>query len=204
MKFISMAIFSFFLIGNLCAQDKNVKSVKEAKGLEVGATVPSFEAIDQNGKIQKLDELLEEGPVVLVFYRGQWCPICNRHLSALNDSLNAIYEKGAKVVAISPERPENIRQTIEKTNAGFTLLYDEGYRISESFDVAFLPDFATRTAYNTALKADLKDAHSDDSQRLPIPATFIINQDKKVVWRHFDPNYRNRASVNDILMVLSR
>ncbi|SMD45398.1 Peroxiredoxin [Aquiflexum balticum DSM 16537] len=204
MKFISMAIFSFFLMGNLWAQDKNTKSVKEAKGLEVGATVPSFEAIDQNGKTQKLDDLLKEGPVVLVFYRGQWCPICNRHLSALNDSLNAIYEKGAKVVAISPERPEYIRQTIEKTNAGFTLLYDEGYRISESFDVAFLPDFATRASYNTALKADLKDAHSDDSQRLPIPATFIINQDKKVVWRHFDPNYRNRASVNDILMVLSR
>jgi peroxiredoxin len=204
MKFIIMAIFSFSLMGNLRGQENNIKSVKEATGLEVGATVPSFEAIDQNGKTQKLDDFLKEGPVVLVFYRGQWCPICNRHLSALNDSLEAIYEKGAKVIAISPERPENIRQTIEKTNAGFTLLYDEGYRISESFDVAFLPDFATRTAYNTALGANLKDAHSDDSQRLPIPATFIINQDKKVVWRHFDPNYRNRASVNDILMVLSR
>jgi peroxiredoxin len=204
MKFIIMAIFSFSLMGNLRGQENNIKSVKEATGLEVGATVPSFEAIDQNGKTQKLDDFLKEGPVVLVFYRGQWCPICNRHLSALNDSLEAIYEKGAKVIAISPERPENIRQTIEKTNAGFTLLYDDGYRISESFDVAFLPDFATRTAYNTALGANLKDAHSDDSQRLPIPATFIINQDKKVVWRHFDPNYRNRASVNDILMVLSR
>jgi peroxiredoxin len=204
MKFIIMAIFSFSLMGNLRGQENNIKSVKEATGLEVGASVPSFEAIDQNGKTQKLDDFLKEGPVVLVFYRGQWCPICNRHLSALNDSLEAIYEKGAKVIAISPERPENIRQTIEKTNAGFTLLYDEGYRISESFDVAFLPDFATRTAYNTALGANLKDAHSDDSQRLPIPATFIINQDKKVIWRHFDPNYRNRASVNDILMVLSR
>jgi len=204
MKYIIMAIFSFSLLANAKGQDKNIKSVKEAVGLEVGTRVPSFEALDQNGKKQSLDDLLKEGPVVLVFYRGQWCPICNRHLSTLNDSLDVIYAKGARVVAISPEKPENIQKTIEKTNAGFTLLYDDGYKISESFDVSFLPDFATRTAYNTALGANLKDAHSDESQRLPIPATYIIGQDRIIIWRHFDPNYKNRAAISDILHALSQ
>ncbi|WP_373524547.1 peroxiredoxin-like family protein [Aquiflexum sp.] len=204
MKYIIMAIFSFSLLGNVKAQDQNIKSVNEAVGLEVGAKAPLFEAIDQNGKKQNLDELLKEGPVVVVFYRGQWCPICNRHLDTLNDSLDAIYAKGARVVAISPEKPEKIQKTIEKTNASFTLLFDEDYRISESFDVAFLPDFATRTAYNTDLGANLKDAHSDESQRLPIPATFIIGQDRTIIWRHFDPNYKNRAAVSDIVNALSQ
>jgi peroxiredoxin len=204
MKYIIMAIFSFSLVGNVKGQNQNIKSVKEAVGLEVGAKAPVFEAVDQNGKKQSLDDLLKEGPVVLVFYRGQWCPICNRHLSTLNDSLDAIYAKGARVVAISPEKPEKIQKTIEKTNASFTLLFDEGYKISESFDVAFLPDFATRTAYNTALGANLKDAHSDESQRLPIPATFIIGQDRTIIWRHFDPNYKNRAAVSDIVNALSQ
>jgi peroxiredoxin len=199
-----MAILSFSLLANAKGQDQGLKSVKEVVGLEVGAKAPLFEALDQNEKKQSLEDLLKEGPVVLVFYRGQWCPICNRHLSTLNDSLDAIYEKGARVVAISPEKPENIKQTQEKTNARFTLLYDEGYKISESFDVAFLPDFATRTAYNTALGANLKNAHSDESQRLPIPATYIIGQDRKIIWRHFDPNYRNRATVNDILNALTQ
>jgi peroxiredoxin len=204
MKYIIMAIFSFSLVGNVKGQNQNIKSVKEAVGLEVGAKAPVFEAVDQNGKKQSLDDLLKEGPVVLVFYRGQWCPICNRHLSTLNDSLDAINAKGARVVAISPEKPEKIQKTIEKTNASFTLLFDEGYKISESFDVAFLPDFATRTAYNTALGANLKDAHSDESQRLPIPATFIIGQDRTIIWRHFDPNYKNRAAVSDIVNALSQ
>lgn len=203
MKYIIMAIFSFYLLGNVKGQDQNIKSMKEAVGLEVGAKAPLFDGLDQDGEKQNLVDLLKKGPVVLVFYRGQWCPICNRHLSTLNDSLDAIYSKGASVVAISPEKPENIKQTIEKTNARFTLLYDEGYEISESFDVAFLPDFATRTAYNTALGANLKNAHSDESQRLPIPATFIIGQDRTIIWRHFDPNYRNRATVSDILSELS-
>ena len=204
MKYIIMAIFSFSLLGNVKGQNQNIKSVKEAVGLEVGAKAPLFEAVDQNGKKHNLDELLKEGPVVLVFYRGQWCPICNRHLSTLNDSLDAIYAKGARVVAISPEKPEKIQKTIEKTNASFTLLFDEGYKISESFDVVFLPDFATRTAYNTALGANLKDAHSDESQRLPIPATFIIGRDRTIIWRHFDPNYKNRAAVSDIVNALSQ
>lgn len=79
------------------------------------------------------------------------------------------------------------------------MLFDEGYKISNLFDVTFLPNKATRISYNTALGAKLKEAHSDDSERLPIPATFIIDTDGKIVWRHFDPDYKERASVKDIV-----
>ena len=165
----------------------------------MGSTVKNFSALAQDGKIFDLKEALKEGPVVVVFYRGQWCPYCNRHLSALEENLQAINQKGAQLVAISPENQEMLLKSVEKTGASFRLLTDNGFKIAEAFDLAFLPSRGTRLKYNTILGADLAEAQSDDSERLPVPATYIIGQDGKVVWRHFDRDYSQRASPEEIL-----
>ncbi|MCB9448555.1 MAG: AhpC/TSA family protein [Flavobacteriales bacterium] len=174
------------------------KQVHEPRGLAVGDSVPMFTATDIHGQTYELEEALRSGPVVLVFYRGQWCPVCNRHLSQLQDSLSMIYDRGATVIAVSPEKQEYMEETAEKTGASFILLYDEGYRISDAFDVTFTPGATERLKYN-AIGAHLKTAYTDDSERLPIPATFIIGTDGRIRWRQFDPNHRNRATVADIL-----
>ncbi len=198
-KIISSTFILLLLTGlNACAQEE-YKTVEEAEGLEVGATVTDFDAVDQDGNTFSLKNTLAEKNVVVIFYRGQWCPICNRHLSNLQDSLSYLEDRGVKVVAISPEKQQNLKKTQEKTGASFTLLYDEDYKISQQFDVLFRPDEKTIHAYNERLDANLAEAHSDQSQRLPVPATFIINQEGKVVWRHFDRDYKERASVAQII-----
>ncbi|MCU4173669.1 peroxiredoxin-like family protein [Carboxylicivirga sp. N1Y90] len=188
-----LALFSINAIG----QEK--RSAKDAVGLQVGDAVKNFSAKDMNGDMYELKEELKKGPIVVIFYRGQWCPVCNRHLNTLQENLQLIYDKGASVIAISPEKPEYLKISAEKTKASFSLLYDEAYVISDIFDVTFSPDAFTKASYNTVLGANLKNAHSDESQRLPIPATFIIGQDEKIIWRHFDPNYKERSTVEDIV-----
>jgi len=178
---------------------ETIRPVKEANGLAVGDSVFNFEAKDIHDSTYTLNDALSKDPVVVIFIRGQWCPFCNKHLSQLQDSLPLIYKKGASVVVISPEKSEFIKKTIEKTGAEFTILYDEGYKISDAFDVTFKPDSISRFMYNTVLGANLKTTHSDNSERLPVPATFIIDVDGKVVWRHFDPNYKKRSTVADII-----
>lgn len=175
------------------------KSAKEAKGLQIGDTVNNFSAVDLNDNTFVLSESLKKGPVVVIFYRGQWCPFCNKHLRQLQESLQIIYNKGASVVAISPEKSEFLKRTAEKTHASFALLYDDDYKIADLFDVKFRPDNISRVVYNTMLGANLKNAHSDDTQQLPVPATFIIGQDGEIVWRHFDPDYKKRSNVSDIV-----
>lgn len=179
--------------------NKNFKSVNQAKGLQVGATVPDFSAEDIFNKTFKLSNALKNGSLVLIFIRGQWCPFCNKHLKVLQDQFHKIYAKGASVIVVTPEKSEFIKKTIEKTRAEFTILYDEDYKIAEAFDVLFLPNKITRVMYNTVLGAKLKESHSDDSERLPIPATFIISKEMKVTWRHFDPDYKKRSKMADIL-----
>jgi peroxiredoxin len=95
-----------------------------------------------------------------------------------------------------------LERTAEKTGTSLTLLYDEGYEISEAFDVVYQPNEKMRHAYNTRLNANLNKAHSDNSQRLPVPATFIIDQHGEVAWRHFNRNYKKRASAKQILEAL--
>ncbi len=186
-------------IQSVAQTPKTIRPVAEAFGLEIGDPIRNFTANDIHHQTYSLDDALVNGPVVLIFIRGQWCPFCNKHLSQIQDSLPLIYAKGASVVVISPEKSEFIAKTIEKTGAEFTILYDEDYRISDAFDVTFKPDSITRTMVNMMLGAQLKDSHSDDTERLPIPATYIINQNRTIKWRHFDRNYKKRSNLQDVI-----
>ena len=180
------------------------RSVNDAQGLNIGVDAPFFRALDADSNEFSLSETLQEQPVVLIFYRGFWCPVCNKHLGSMQDSLKLIEDMGAKVIAISPENPEYLDKMAQKTGAEFTLLYDEDYKIADAYDVTFKPTSMQLFTYNTLLGGKLKKTHSDESQKLPIPATFIINQKGIIVWRQFNADYKKRASVDDILKALSR
>lgn len=176
-----------------------IRSIKVAKGLLVGDYVKNFNAKDIYDGEYNLSNALKKGPVVVIFIRGQWCPFCNKHLKQLQENLSLIYAYGANVVIISPEKSEFIKKTIQKTGAEFTILYDEDYKIADAFDVTFKPDKVDLFMYNKILGAKLKESHSDESERLPIPATFILDVDGKIVWRHFVLNHKKRSKIDDIL-----
>ena len=193
-------LFTFAIIGiSFKAMAQDTRSVEDALGLAVGVKAPDFQAMDADSITFKLAAALENGPVVMIFYRGEWCPICSKHLASVQDSLKLITDRGATVVAVSPQKPEYLNKMADKTGATFRLLYDDGYSISDAFDVTFTPEGRKLFSYNKFLNAKLKESQSDDSQRLPIPATYIIDRDGMIVWRQFDPNYKNRSSIKDIL-----
>ena len=198
-------LFTFVILyTSIHIMAQNTRSAEDANGLTVGVKAPVFQAIDADSVIFKLAQALKTGPIVLIFYRGHWCPICNKHLGAVQDSLKFITDRGATVVAISPEKPEYLEKMADKTGAAFRLLYDEGYTIADAYDVTFTPGKRQMIMYNTFLNANLKKTHSDDSQRLPIPATYIISSEGNIVWRQFDPDYHKRSTVKDILDNLPR
>lgn len=201
---ITTGILSIIILSTSLASAQNGKDIEDVHGIEVGVKAPLFTAVNAENKTFSLEEELKNGAVVLIFYRGFWCPVCNKHLSRLQDSLMQIQATGAQVIAISPEKPEYLDKMAEKTGAEFTLLYDEDYKIANAFDVTFKPSAMQLFTYNTVLGGKLKESHTDDSQRLPIPATYIINQEGIIIWRQFDPNYKNRSTVQEILKALEK
>jgi peroxiredoxin len=168
------------------------------KGLNVNDKAPLFTAKDQMGKLISLKSALEKGPVVLVFYRGQWCPYCNKHLKKLEDSLSFIMAKGASVITITPEKEENITKTIEKTKATFPILFDDGLKIMRSYDVAFAVDDKTIEKYK-GYGIDFNEANGTNGANLPVPALYIINKEGVIIYKYFNTDYSKRAAVADIL-----
>lgn len=191
---IRIAFVFMILIGN------NLTSLAQApaKGLQVNDKAPGFSGIDQFKKKISLQKQLKLGAVVLVFYRGQWCPFCNRQLKKLEDSLSFITKKGASVIAITPEKPENISKTLEKTNASYSVLFDDGLKIMKSYDVSFAVDSNLVQRYKK-FGIDFNEANGINGANLPVPALFIINKDGIIIYRHFDPDYKQRPSVQEIL-----
>ncbi|MBR2648611.1 MAG: AhpC/TSA family protein [Sediminibacterium sp.] len=167
-------------------------------GIEVSSKAPVFAAKDQAGNMIKLAEYNKKGPVVLVFYRGQWCPYCNKQLKAIQDSLSMIVGKGASLIAISPEKAENVAKTIAKTKATYPIIFDDGLQIMNLYKVAFKVDDATVARYKT-FGVDFNEANGSNGAVLPVPAVYIVGKNGDIIFRHFDPDYRKRVSVKEIL-----
>jgi peroxiredoxin len=192
MKHLILSIVTLILAQLTLAQN-------DPKGLNVNDKAPDFTAIDQSGKKFSLSNEVKNKTVVIVFYRGQWCPYCNKQLKQLEDSLSFIKDKGATLIAVTPEKPENISKTISKTKASYPVLFDEGLKIMKDYDVAFSVDSSTVIKYKK-YGIDFTDANGKiNGANLPVPAVYIINQQGVIIYRHFDPDYKKRASVQEIL-----
>ena len=168
------------------------------EGLFIASKAPDFKATDQNGKEIRLKDLLKKGKVVLVFYRGEWCPYCNKELSRLQDSLQFIIDKGATLLAVSPEKQENISKTVEKTKASYSVLYDKDLKIMKAYDVEYEVQENVITRYRNG-GIDIEKNNGTNGKYLPVPAVYIIDKESIVTYRFFEPDYKKRPSVKEIL-----
>lgn len=188
----------FVILFFVCFGFTALHAQEKPEGLFIGSKAPDFKAKDQDGKEIRLKDQLKKGKVVLVFYRGYWCPYCNRELSRLQDSLALIQEKEATVIAVSPEKPENIKQTVEKTKATFSVLYDEGMKIMKGYDVEFELEETTLARYRSS-GLDIEKNNGTNGKYLPVPAVYIIDKESNVTYRFFDADYKKRPSIAEIL-----
>jgi peroxiredoxin len=171
------------------------------RALKAGERVPEFRLPDARGGFVRLNDLLAKGPVVLSFYRGGWCPYCNLELRALQAVLPKITELGAKLVAISPQTPDESLSTAEKNELAFSVLSDVGSATAKAFGIAFDLAEELRPIY-ARLGHALPDKNGDESWVLPIPATYVIDRDGTVALAFVDVDYRNRLDPAEIIAVL--
>jgi peroxiredoxin len=173
---------------------------QKPNGLPLHTKAPDIEAKDQQGNDISLTTLRKQGPVVVFFYRGNWCPYCNKQLKELQDSLQYIIGKGAAVLAITPEAEEGVGKTIEKTGATFPIIYDQDVRISEAYNVSYKVDTATLNKYKTNWDVDfLKINQQKEEAYLPVPAVYIIGKNGIITYRFFESDITKRPSVKELM-----
>jgi len=172
------------------------------KAIKVGDKAPDFELPDATGKTVKLSELTANGPVVLTWYRGGWCPYCNIQLRGMQKLLPEMKAAGATLLALSPEKPDNSLSTAEKNKLEFIVLSDKSNTAARKFGVVYkLPE---KVADSFKERIDLAKLNGDDSMELPLAATYVIDAEGKVRYAFIDADYRKRAEPKDVLEAVKK
>ena len=171
-------------------------------GLSVGASAPNFSLPDATGATVELNRLMANGPVVLTFYRGGWCPYCNIQLRAYQGILNELKKLGASLVAVSPETPDNSLDTRQREELEFHVLSDNGNLVAKQFGLVFPVSTEVRLLFE-GWDINLENHNGIEGGEIPVPATYIIDEAATIIFGKPDVDYRNRVEPKEILRSLS-
>lgn len=169
---------------------------------QVGAEAPDFALPAQNGESIRLSALLRRGRVVLIFYRGEWCPYCNLQLRAFQAHLDEFAEHGAQLVAVSPQAPDHSLSMAEKNDLGFLVLSDVGATVLERYGLKFEVDAELRSLLES-VGYDVSVYNGEAGWTLPAPATFVIDERGDVRYAHVRGDWTERADPSEVLAILA-
>ncbi|MBE9491204.1 MAG: AhpC/TSA family protein [Bacteroidetes bacterium] len=170
--------------------------------LKVGEQAPQIIGIDQNGKQINSTEILKHNKILMVFYRGNWCPHCKKHLGSLQEHLNEFTKKGVFVMVVAPESEERTKETAEKWKTNFSIIHDVDNKIMNDYKVAFEVNKQNVPNYYGYVTNKVATYNVENNNVLPVPATYIIDQNGKISYVQYDPDYKNRSDFSEILKSL--
>ncbi len=169
--------------------------------IDVGAAFPDFMLPNAEGRFVSLSDHLARGPVILAFFRGEWCPFCRLTLSALTASLPAIEAAGASVLALTPETGGLALKMKDYHKAGFEVLADVDFGVGMMAGLVYkIPPLYRARLDPSGVAFPLRQGNT--AWCLPVPATFILSQDGKVIWRFVDVDFSHRAEPEAMIAVL--
>ena len=171
-------------------------------GLKVGMSAPDFQLSNAFGEKVKLSKRLVDGPVVLAFYRGAWCPFCNIELNALQSSLPYFNKYNASLIAVTPQRPDKSKEQLEKSEYTFEVLSDLDDNVMKAYNLYFAVPQELHELYKNKFSFDITDYNGKNRLGLPVPGTFVIDQDGIIRAAYAETDYKKRMEPEDIINAL--
>ncbi len=172
-------------------------------GPKVGDAAPDAQVAKPNGDPVQLADLYKQGPIVLVFYRGGWCPYCNKALAGWDEQLSKMTMNGAMVIAITPEGPEFITKTAADQKLRYAIVSDYKSEAAAAFGIGFEMPAEMQEKYK-GYGVDLSEHNWDKSWKLPHPATYVVDREGKVRYAYCNEDYKVRADPAEVLAVLKQ
>jgi peroxiredoxin len=183
------------------AAEELIHSGLANRALKAGDQAPAFKLPDGDGMIWRSEDLLRNGPLAIVFFRGRWCAYCNAQLSALQEMHSEIAAAGASLVAISPQTQKHSYMTRDMHKLRFPVLSDAGNQVARKFGLVYRLSPEMQAMYESIM-TKLPGYNGDQSWELPLAATYVVQQGGKILWARVDADWRKRPEPEEILKVL--
>lgn len=175
---------------------------KDQPGLAVGVQAPDFEAVNYKGEEVRLSNYYQDGPVVLIFYRGGWCMYCNLQLQAFQKELDEFKNLGVPIVALSVDRVQKAAETVAGKELGFEVVTNPEADILEAYGLIYkVPDELAKK-YKEEYNIDLEAASGQTHHIIAIPATYVVDQNGIIIFAYANVDYKVRPEVEEILEFL--
>ena len=167
----------------------------------VGTKIPAVTLQDVNGSTVQLTERVSQKPTVLIFYRGGWCVYCNRQLGQLSEIEKDILDAGFQIIAISPDKPDQVQKSYDQHKMKYTLLSDSSGDAAKAFGIAYRVDepMLKKLAQH---KIDINEASGYDHNILPVPAVFVIDTNGMITFEYVNPAYSVRLHPSVLLVAV--
>ena len=178
-----------------------IKERAAYRALHAGVLAPNISLLDSGGTKRSLRGLLSKGPVVLMFYRGAWCPYCSLELRAFEQARPELEELGATLVAVSQQRATFSQQSLQDNQLRFPILVDKLGRVAAAYGVRWKLPVELQEVHQL-LGADLSIFNGDSEWTLSMPAKFVIGQDGYIAWSDVNPDYTARAEPAELFPIL--
>lgn len=204
-KIIFILCGMFILTASVQAADLKTPEIinrENAPGLKVGESAPDFSALTAAGSRIILSDLYQNGPVVLIFYRGAWCPYCNLHLRQFQSKLSEFREFGATIIAVSVDKPEYTQKMSDDQSLGFDVISNPDAGIIADYKSSFLVPKALAAKYKNEYGLDLELYSGRQDYLIAVPATYVIDSDGVIRFAYADTDYTTRVSPDQVLNFL--
>lgn len=200
-QFASIVLTAAFAVGTIgCAYStasggsgssqedtRETSSLGAQEGERIDASRVTLRTADN--RTVRMNDLLQDGPVVVVFYRGSWCPYCEQALDGWDESVDELNRLGGRLIALTPDAPSHVSETLDKQNLGFTVLSDANAEAARALRINFVVNQTTREKY-LGYGIDLEQSNANGLWQLPHPGTFIIDTDGTIRYANVDSDYR--------------
>lgn len=181
---VTLSLVLFCITGSYAQIAEKAEAISP---LLIGETIPQDIAATINTNKKNLAAVLKEKPSVILFYRGGWCPYCNRHLSAIGEAEKAILELGYQVIGISPDTEKGLDASVRKNKLNYMLFSDADGKLAKAMGIAF----KAPEKYKNLL---LKSSNGENTGFLPVPSVFVVDTKGVILFEYISPNYKERIS----------
>lgn len=171
------------------------KNAEDVSPLLVGESIPEATLLDAYGKQISLKSIVKNKPTVLVFYRGGWCPYCNTQLGGLAEVEQEVLSLGYQIIAVSPDKYQNLKPTMDSNAVGYTLYADSDATLIKAVGIGYQTPEASKAFI-------VKKTSMEATNILPVPTVMVLNTDGDILFEYINPNYKVRLSEKLLLAVL--